>query len=194
MSLTGQPSSFTIAYPGGTSTNGTQTYTGWGIAQTQAVTYTWPSDSVSIESPSITGSYVLYAASIVYAGWRIYNGNTVVSSGSGAPANPISVPLGDKLLLEFGASGNYPGDANPAGSLSVTSSQTITTTNGYATDGSAGSADCSAITNLGGTAGGWCFVAFPSSGTYPLVVGYASTDVNYASQPDTLSETVNVTS
>jgi hypothetical protein len=194
MSLTGQPSSFTVAYPGGTSTSGTQTYTGWGIAQTQAVTFTWPADSVAIASPSITGSYVLYAATIVYAGWRIYNGNTEVSSGSGAPANPISVPLGDKLLLEFVASGNYPGDANPAGSLSVTSSQTITTTNGYATDGSAGSADCSAITNLGGTAGGWCFVAFPSSGTYPLVVGYASTDTNYASQPDTLSETVNVTS
>lgn len=193
MSLTGQPSSFTIAYPGGTSTSGTQTYSGWGIAQTQAVTFTWPSESVSIASPSITGTYIVYAVTVGISQYRIYNGSTRVTKVNSAPSSPLSVPTGDTLTLYFTAAGNYPGDTtSPAGSLGVTSTNSITGTNGLGSSG-AGSADCSAITNLVGTTNGAvCSIAFSGSGTYPLVVGYASGDTNYPSQSDALSLTVDV--
>lgn len=50
MDNTATPTSFTVSYPGGTTT--TQTVTPWGIDQYQSVE--WPADQVTISSPSVT--------------------------------------------------------------------------------------------------------------------------------------------
>lgn len=54
MTNTATPTSFTIAYPGGTTTTATESASPWGIAQSQTVTTTWAAQSVAITNPSVT--------------------------------------------------------------------------------------------------------------------------------------------
>jgi hypothetical protein len=174
MAVTGTPSSFTIAFPGGTSTTTSQTVSPWGIAQTQDVTYDWPAETVVIAHPTVTASVMTIGTAHFYVDNQ---SGTQVNTGVNVPAS-ISVPTGGSLRMNFSAVGTLLGDTQPQGYLSTeTSASDATLTN----EGGNGSNDCTA-----------CQISFPSAGSYSVTVDFHSQDPSYADQLGALTVVVTV--
>ena len=192
----GPPQHFTLAYPGGTTSTGTRGTNGGGVQQ---VTYTWPAQTVQIASPTVT----VQQAVLDECGGQQQGGPSWPGSGGGCTVandgtvttnqwpDPVTVGTGLRVYFEAGAYGSLLSDKYPAGYLTFTTSGPAAPSTVWDLGGDGGS-DCSKSANSGGRAVGGCMYTFSTVGTYTLTVTFTSTDPNYASGPNTLSETINV--
>lgn len=187
MTVSGVPSSFTISYPGGVSTQGTQTVSPWGVPQTQQVTYTWPSEIVLVGNPSIT----VVAATVVWSGGDVFSGGVGLPGGwTGAPPfDPMTITAGEGVLLEAYASGPLADDSYPLGGIDYGVSPAGPT---LLDNQPSSSTDCTDSYNYSGEAVAACKITFPDSGTYVVSTEYVSDDPNYGSVAGP-SETIDVT-
>lgn len=188
MTVTGTPTSFTIAYPGGTSTQSTQSVAPNG---TQSVTTTWPAESVSIANPTVT----VQSADVE---WQAITGSGIdwnPGTGHGSlpgPSGTITMSPG-QLHLVGQTNGNDASDPYPMGGLdfSVSPNSGFTAVGGGV--GVNSSSDCSYVNNYSNQADGSCNINFSASGTYVITLSYVEDDTNYASVTDVTTVTVDVT-
>lgn len=99
MPSSGTPSSFKIAYPGGTSQVLTETASPWGVSEPQQVTISWPARTVTVSSPTVTIPTVTHVTDTIsfidaYGPW--YDG--AAPAPCGVPANYECVALGTQGL------------------------------------------------------------------------------------------------
>lgn len=159
MTVTGTPSSYQVAYPGGDNTS----------------TSEWPADQVAINNPSVTVSTAVINA----LDWSwIGEGGTgwTPTIDDTAPSSPF--------LLNVNVTGNVPGDTSPAGYLTFA----VVSVDGQP-EGSDSSywSDQNQVTNAGdctkvetnGKPSGRCAFSFYAVGTYQIQVTFTSTDADY---------------
>lgn len=199
MSVTGTPTAFTVAYPGGVSTQSTQPVPPNGVQQ---VTTAWPASSVHLSGGQIVVS--VQAADAEWSNWAIVpNGG----SGTSNPPNPISASVGGHVNLFVTTTGNVQNDGalcnfgapigsrEPCGFITFTVTQTsgtpstVTLVNEELAGG-----DCSMSQNFSGQAEGGCQIFFSGPGTYQVTAEYISQDANYANVAVPRVLTINVTS
>jgi hypothetical protein len=180
MPVTGEPSSLTVAYPGGSTTSHVEAVAPGGE---RVVTEEWPADS-----PQIVPTVIAYRATVEWSGWSKHN-----SSGTGAPPNPVEVDVGESLTLGVNAIGNFHGDETALGYISYTieGPGAFTTHNDlYGINPEhPGSEDCSEVHNYSLQAVADCGLTFSELGTYTVSVIFVSEDPNYA---DTAGPSVTV--
>lgn len=182
----GQLSTPTINWPGSTSTT-TQTIDQWGVTQQQPVDNVWAPDAAQVVNPTVT----IEQANIAWNGGY----SATWASQTGAPPNPLVTVAGDRVELDALVTGNMPGDSLPSGSIDMT----ITSTPGSASyttynQSGVGGTNCADISATNGVAVGGCEFTFDGPGTYTVIASYVSTDPNYSSITNALSETIDVTS
>lgn len=184
MALSGTPSNITVAFPGASVTT-TQPYTAWGINQTQTVNQSWSKQAASISGPNLSVS--LQTATVEW------NGGYASGYGTGwsgnPPANPLAISVGGSVELEANVVGNVAGDTTPVGYLAYSVSGPSTYSE-Y--DQMSLQPNCSASRQGGSLAIGSCRFTFTGTGTYVVSIGFVSQDNNYASVPDALTETIDV--
>lgn len=178
MTVTGTPTSFTIGYPGGTTTSGTQDVPLGGVQQ---VTYEWGPQTIPVNNPVVS----VAAAALAWQAYDYVAPGGHVEVGT-TPPSTISTLVGDEVDLRAQAFGNLPADQQPTGSVAFTV---------IAPDGASytardmmnsGSPNCSA-SSASGIANGYCALTFDTAGTYTVSLSYISTDPHYPDQPSGLS-------
>lgn len=200
MPITGNPTSLTVNYTGGTPAQSTQNLAPNGV---QSVTTDWPAVSgIMLSGASLTVQ--VNTATVAWSNW------VVQSSGAGPnnPPNPINVTTGKYVHLFVTTTGNvYPdssvcdfgsseANSEPCGYLVFTITGGTEGTDYTAINVDTGSTDCSEVQNYSGQAEGGCDLTFSTAGTYYLSVEYIATnfDGNYANTKLATTEQINVTS
>lgn len=189
MSLTGSPSAFTVAYPGGTNDMTTQTIDPWGTSQQQNVTYEWPAESVYDGTPTVT----IQQATMQYDDVITRTSSNVTINDYGTtPPSVIALAPGDSISIEVQATGSLSTDSIGQGSIAYSTTPNDGTFTMTDMEESA-STNCSGSWN-GSGAIGTCRVDLgsASSGSYTIQESYDSTDPNYASVDNGLTLTVDV--
>ncbi len=162
MAVTGAPSTLTVNYPGGTTTEYSQSVEPNGTRQ---VTEEWPGESVQV-TPTVT----VYHATVEWSGT--------------APPNPVHLTTSERLVLNIRTTGNYPGHEAPFGNIAFTvegpGSYTTTNTLYGLNPEDPGSKDCSEVHNYSDQAEAQCELNFHESGTYTVKTAYHSSDPDYA--------------
>lgn len=199
MTVTGTPTRFQVAYPGGTTMQGTRLVAPNG---TQQLTTTWPAQNVAVTSPSVTVQAATIDECGGYGSSPWYPTGSSVGCGpnpggseiSGQWPNPATVTENTQVEFINSAIGNVAGDQTPAGYLTYTITGPADPSYEHDQDyGSPnGSEDCSMVTNDPGLATGACAYKFDTPGEYTLTVSFTSQDDNYASVSGQDSETIEV--
>jgi hypothetical protein len=182
LALTGQPTSFTVSYPGGQSI-GEQTVSPWGVPQQHQVTTTWEASMPTLAG-KVTGTYTPPpSATVVWQGGAIINAdNSSTDHWSTGPwpylPAPITLTLGQSVELGAYAEGSLASDPIGAGSIAYT----VSPDDGSLTDEQpSASTNCAASADYVGDAFGECRFTPSEDGTYTFQTSYTSTDPNYLS-------------
>jgi hypothetical protein len=175
MSVTGTPTSLDVAYPGGTTTYGAQTVSPWGVPQTQDVTYTWPSETVTITGGALTVNTV--PTLVIWGNWFAtgYDGG----SPNPPPPSTITIPATGTVHLFVISTGDDSDDPYPLGSIDFTVTPSAGSSGYNDSNEYFGSSDCSASQNYSGQAEAGCDLTFAGAGTYTVTTEYVSDDPNY---------------
>lgn len=178
-----QPASYALGYPGGTTTISTQSVPPGG---TQAVTTTWPAETVQVTQPSVLVQQALVVpcgGEMTADGWGSESnfGCTSVTGTLPWPAT-LSVPVGpggaDAVFLDAWAYGTLTSDPAPAGTVNFNVSPGVEGVN-YIVDVSPCGPQC-----------GYEELSFLTPGTYTVSASFTSADPNYADQSNGPSMTV----
>ena|GEM_PF-4688103 len=177
LALTGQPTSFTITYPGGQSV-GEQTVSPWGVAQQQQVTTTWEASTPRLTG-AVSGTYTPPpSATVVWQGGSIIPTPVHWSTGPYPYGPPIPLTLGQSVELGAYAEGSLGSDPIGAGSIAFS----LDPDDGTLTDEQpSASTNCTASADYVGDAFGECTFTPSQDGTYTIGTSYTSTDPNYPS-------------
>jgi hypothetical protein len=182
LALTGQPTSFTIIYPGGQSV-GEQTVSPWGVSQQQQVTTTWETSTPRLTG-SVSGAYTPPPfATVAWQGGSIINadGSSNYWWNTGPyPYLPAAIPitLGQGVQLGAYAEGSLGSDPIGAGSIAFTADPDDGT---LADEQPSASTNCTSSADAIGDAFGYCRFTPSADGTYTIQTSYTSTDPNYPS-------------
>lgn len=210
------PSRFTVAYPGGSTTQSTRPVAPGG---TQQVTTTWPAQNIPVTNPSVT----VQQATVEECGGSQQGGpvwtnptGTCSYQNPGTWSNPVETTTNRQIQLDAVAYGSLAADRDPThGDGQVSGYLTYTVTGGVeGTDytesdfqnGPDNSTDCSHVTTqafLGGDPTdpanygpdepvGTCALKFLTTGTYTVTVRYTTEDANYASVTNVTHEEIDV--
>jgi hypothetical protein len=206
------PTRFLVAYPGGTSTQTTQTVAPDG---TQRVTTNWPAQQIAVTNPIVTVQQAtIEECGGSQQGGPVWNNPTGTCSfgNPGTWSNPVETTTNRQVQLDAVAYGSLNPDRDPThGDGQVSGFLTFNVTGGTegtdytASDfqnGPDNSTDCSEVTTQSfdagtGTSGpdeptGTCALKFLTTGTYTVAVSYHSEDANYADSTMAPSETIDV--
>jgi hypothetical protein len=159
MTVTGTPSSYQVAYPGGDTTSTTE----------------WPADQIAITNPSVRVS----AAIINALDWS----DTREGGGGWTPTIDYIEP-NSPFLLNADVTGNLPGDTFPTGYLTFNivsvDGQPEGTDSSYWSDQNqiTDAQGCTEMATDGASAVG-CAFSFYAVGTFEIQVTFTSTDADY---------------
>jgi hypothetical protein len=169
------PTSYTLSYPGGTTTTTTVATAHNGQ---QSVTDQWPSTVVEIDHPQVTTqqvSLIECGGEAPSAGWGNSMNFGCSSENSPRPwPSTITTPAGasgnDAVFLDAWAYGSLPDDTNPAGTVNYNVSPGVEGT------------DWTVDNTMCGPQCGFEELSFLTPGTYTVSTTFTSADSNYVDQ------------
>ncbi len=160
MTVTGTPSSYRVAYPGGDTTSTTE----------------WPADQIAITNPSVRVSTAVINA----LDW-----SWIGEGGTGwTPTIDDTQPFNSAFRLDVDVTGNLPGDTFPTGYLtfavvSVDGQPEGSDSSFWSDQNQVTDADnCTEVETNGASSVG-CAFSFYAVGTFQIQVTFTSTDADY---------------